>query len=236
MATAVAADAVRATPAARTFLRDNGLSIVVLVLFFIFLVGQSFAGWHKFNDEQREHGESAVTLSEYLSGAHFAEATAENWESEFLQMAFYVLLTSFLFQKGSSESKKVGEKEAVDRDPRAAKNKKNAPWPVRRGGWVLRVYEYSLTLAFFLLFAVSFIWHAIGGSWEYSQDQLVHGGDPVSVVEYMATSQFWFESFQNWQSEFLALGAMALLSIFLRQRGSPESKPIDAPHSQTGSD
>jgi hypothetical protein len=98
------------------------------------------------------------------------------------------------------------------------------------------VYEYSLTLAFFLLFAVSFIWHAIGGSREYSHDQVMHGGDPVSAVAYMATSQFWFESFQNWQSEFLALGAMALLSIFLRQRGSPESKPVDAPHSQTGSD
>ena len=226
----------RATSVARTFLRDNGLSIVVLSMFFIFLVGQSVAGWYEFNDEQREHGQSTVTFGGYLSGGHFAEATAENWESEFLQMTFYVLLTTFLFQKGSSESKKIGEKEAVDRDPRAAKNKRNAPWPVRRGGWVLRLYEYSLTLAFLLLFAVTFVWHGIGGSREFSQEQIAHGGNPVSAVEYMTTSRFWFESFQNWQSEFLALGAMALLSIVLRQRWSPESKPVDAPHSHTGSD
>jgi hypothetical protein len=235
LATSIATDTARATSVARTFLRDNGLSIVVLVLFLAFLVGQSVAGWQEFNDEQREHGESAVPFSEYLSSDHFAEATAENWESEFLQMAFYVFLTTFLFQKGSSESKKIGEKEAVDRDPRRAKNKKDAPWPVRKGGWILRLYEHSLTLAFLLLFAVSFIWHAIGGSREYSQEQLAHGGDPVSAIEYLSSSRFWFESLQNWQSEFLALGAMALLSIFLRQRGSPESKPVDAPHSHTGS-
>ena len=235
MATVIVGDKARATSVARAFLRDNGLSIVVLVLFFTFLVGQSVAGWHEFNDEQREHGETTVPFFEYLSGDHFAEATAENWESEFLQMAFYVLLTTFLFQKGSSESKKIGEKEAVDRDPRRAKNKRDSPWPVRKGGWVLRLYENSLTLAFLLLFAGSFIWHAIGGSREYSQEQLAHGDDPVSVIEYLSTSRFWFESFQNWQSEFLALGAMALLSIVLRQRGSPESKPVDAPHNQTGS-
>jgi hypothetical protein len=236
MAKAMTADSVRATSVARTFLRDNGLSIVVLGLFLAFLLGQALAGWHEFNDEQLEHGEPAASFPEYVSGGHFAEATAENWESEFLQMAFYVLLTTFLFQKGSSESKKIGEKEAVDRDPRRARNKKDAPWPVRKGGWVLVLYEYSLTLAFLLLFAVSFVWHAVGGSREYSQQQVAHGGDPVSVIEYVTTSQFWFESFQNWQSEFLALGAMALLSIVLRQRGSPESKPVDAPHSHTGSE
>ena len=101
---------------------------------------------------------------------------------------------------------------------------------------MLRVYEYSLTLVFLLLFALALTWHAVGGSREYSQEQLAHGGNPVSVIQYMTTSQFWFESFQNWQNEFVALGAMALLSIFLRQRGSPESKPVDAPHSQTGSE
>ena len=232
---ATSAGSVRATSIARTFLRDNGLSIVVLGLFAVFLVGQSLAGWHEFNDEQRDHNEAVVSFTEYISGDHFAEATAENWESEFLQMAFYVLLTTFLFQKGSSESKKIGEKEPVDRDPRRVKKAKDTPWPVRKGGWVLLVYEYSLTLAFLLLFAVSFAWHAVGGSRDYSQEQVAHGGDPVSVFEYLSTSRFWFESLQNWQSEFLALGAMALLSIVLRQRGSPESKPVDAPHSHTGS-
>jgi hypothetical protein len=164
LTTAIAADAVRATSVARTFLRDNGLSIVVLVLFLGFFLGQTFTVWQEFNNEQREHDEPAIPLSEYLSSGHFAEATAENWESEFLQMAFYVLLTTFLFQKGSSESKKIGEKEAVDRDPRRFRNKKDAPWPVRRGGWVLALYQHSLTLAFFLLFAVSFVWHAVGGA------------------------------------------------------------------------
>jgi hypothetical protein len=236
MARAISGNAVRATSVARTFLRDNGLSIVVFALFFMFLAGQSVAGWHEFNEEQREHGEPVVAFAEYLVGGHFAQATAENWESEFLQMAFYVLLTTFLFQKGSSESKKIGEKEAVDRDPRTAKNRKNAPWPVRKGGWILTLYEYSLTLVFFLLFILAFIWHAIGGTREYNQDQLTHGGDPVSVIEYLGTWRFWFESLQNWQSEFLALGAMAILSIYLRQRGSPESKPVDAPHSHTGTE
>lgn len=235
MVAVVNAEAVRAMAVARTFLRENGLSIVVLALFLAFLVGQAFAGWHEFNAEQLEHDEAPVSFTDYVAGTHFAEATAENWESEFLQMAFYVILTCFLYQKGSSESKKIGEREAVDRDPRRVKSKKDAPWPVRRGGWVLTLYEYSLSLAFLVLFAVSFIWHAVGGAREYSQEQLAHGGDPVSVTEYVTTSRFWFESFQNWQSEFLALGAMALLSIFLRQRWSPESKPVDAPHSETGS-
>ena len=128
----------RAASAARTFVRENGLSITVLALFLVFLVGQAVTGHKQFNEDQREHGQAPVSFPEYLSGGHFAEATAENWESEFLQMAFYVLLTTFLYQKGSSESKKIGDKEAVDRDPRLIKNKQSAPWPVRKGGWVLR--------------------------------------------------------------------------------------------------
>ena len=232
----VRTERVRAVSTARTFLRENGLSITVLVLFLVFLAGQVFAGLLVFNEEQREHSETPVTVGEYLRSGHFAEVTAENWESEFLQMAFYVMLTAFLFQKGSSESKKLGQREAVDRDPRRSKNNRNAPWPVRKGGWVLTLYEYSLSLAFLSLFVASFVWHAIGGSREYSQEQVAHGGEAVSVAEYLATPQFWFESFQNWQSEFLALGAMVILSIFLRQRGSPESKPVDAPHSHTGSE
>jgi hypothetical protein len=220
----------------REFIRNNGLSIVILTLFAIFMVAQAVTGMHQYNQEQVEHGQAVVSFSEYLTTGHFLEATAENWESEFLQMAAYVLLTVGLFQRGSSESKKIGETEAVDRDPRRVKNKKNAPWPVRRGGWVLRVYENSLSLAFLLLFAISFILHAYGGAAAHSADQLEHGGDPVSTMEYLRTAQFWFESFQNWQSEFLSLVAMVVLSIYLRQRGSPESKPVDAPHSHTGSE
>ena len=221
---------VRAVSTARTFLRENGLSITVLVLFLVFLAGQIFTGWLVFNEEQRQHSETPVTVGEYLRSGHFAEVTAENWESEFLQMAFYVMLTVFLFQKGSSESKKLGQKEAVDRDPRRSKNKKDAPWPVRKGGRLLTLYEYSLSLAFLSLFVTSFAWHAIGGSREYSQEQVAHGGEPVAVVEYLETPQFWFESFQNWQSEFLAVFAIVFLSIWLREKGSPESKPVATPH------
>jgi hypothetical protein len=148
-----------------------------------------------------------------------------------------VILTVFLFQKGSSESKKLDEKEPVDRDPRKRRDKSQAPGPVRRGGWVLKLYENSLSLAFLLLFLISFAMHALGGAAEYNQEQAEHGEPSrLSALQYMGTSRFWFESMQNWQSEFLAIASMVLLSIVLRQRGSPESKPVDAPHSETGSE
>jgi hypothetical protein len=219
-----------------SFWRENGLSLTVVALFLVFMAAQTVTGLYRYNHEQGDHGRPQVTLAEYLTTGHFLEATAENWESEFLQMAAYVLLTIGLFQRGSSESKKIGEPEAVDRDPRNSKHKRNAPWPVRRGGWVLKVYENSLSLAFLLLFLVSFILHAMGGARVFNEEQLEHGGQTVSVLQYFATSQFWFESFQNWQSEFLSLASMVVLSIYLRQRGSPESKPVDAAHSDTGSE
>jgi hypothetical protein len=220
----------------RRVLRDNGLSIVVLALFALFMVAQALTGARQYNDERREHGEPPVGLSDYLSSGHFLEATAENWESEFLQMAAYVLLTIGLYQKGSSESKLPGRKEPVDQDPRQVSGRalKEAPWPVRRGGWLLRIYEHSLSLAFLLLFLASFVLHAIGGARLHNVEQLQHGGQTITVAEFLATSQFWFESFQNWQSEFLSLVAMVVFSIWLRQRGSPESKPVHAPHDQTG--
>ena len=220
----------------RAVLRNNGLALTTFSLFALFLAGQTLTGHRHFNEEQREHGAPSVTLLEYLRSGHYIEATAENWESEFLQMAMYVVLTAMLLQKGSSESKKLDEPEAVDRDPRLSRNKPDAPWPVHRDGWILRVYENSLSLAFLVLFLISFGLHALGGAIAYNEEQLQHGADSVSVLGYLATSQFWFESFQNWQSEFLSLVTMVVLSIFLRQRGSPESKPVDAPHSQTGSD
>jgi hypothetical protein len=149
-------------------------------------------------------------------------------------MFAYVLLTVFLVQKGSSESKKLDGPEAVDRDPRTVKKRPGTPWPVRHGGWWLKLYENSLSLAFLVLFLVSFVLHAVGGARLYNESQMEHGGEMVTVAQYLGTPQFWFESFQNWQSEFLSLAAMVVLSIFLRQRGSPESKPVDAPHGHTG--
>lgn len=220
----------------RRILRDNGLSIVLFLLFFLSLTGQILTGHKEYNDDQQEHGQPTASFGEYLTSGHFVEATFENWESEFLQMAAYVALTVFLFQKGSSESKKPDAVERVDLISKKARTDKDAPWPVRRGGFVLKLYENSLVLAFVLLFIGSFLLHAAGGAKEYSQDQLEHGGQAVSMMQYMGTSRFWFESFQNWQSEFFSIGAMVVLSIFLRQKGSPESKPVDSPHSETGND
>lgn len=220
----------------KRFLRDNGLSLVLFGLFFFaFLFGQSLTGHQQSNNEAMEHGQPTVTYTEYLAGNHFLEATMENWESEFLQMFFFIVLTVFLYQKGSSESKDPEEREEVDRDPSKSRNKKTAPWPVRKGGWMLKIYEHSLSLAFLLLFLGSFFLHAVGGAGEYNDDQRQHGQPQrVTTLEYMTTARFWFESLQNWQSEFLAVGSMVVLTIFLREKGSKESKPVDAPHDQTG--
>jgi hypothetical protein len=217
------------------FLRENGLSLVLFGLFFFsFILGQSLTGHREYNNDQQEHGQPTLSYLAYLGSSHFLEATMENWESEFLQMFAFVVLTAFLYQKGSAESKKLDEEEPVDRDPRQSQTKPDAPWPVRQGGFLLKLYEYSLSLAFLLLFLGSFLLHAIGGAGAYSQEQMQHGGQAVSTLTYIGTARFWFESFQNWQSEFLAVGAMVVLSIFLRQRGSPESKPVDSPHHETG--
>jgi hypothetical protein len=218
----------------RRFLRENGLSIVLILSFVAILFGQSWAGWYEYNDERAEHREPPLGYGEYLSSHHFWEATTENWESEFFQMGLYVILTAFLFQRGSSESKKLDESNPQDEDPRKHRGEKNAPWPVRRGGWVLKVYEYSLGLAFVILFLGSFVGHAISGQRLYNEEQLRVGKPPVELGEYVTSSRFWFESLQNWQSEFLAVASIVLLSIWLRHRGSPESKPVAAPHDETG--
>ena len=219
----------------RRVLRENGLSIVLLSLFLLFWMGQSVAGHREYNSDQLEHNQPEVGYLSYLGTAHFWEATAENWESEFFQMFGYVILTAFLFQKGSSESKKLDEPEPVDRDPRKSR-RKNSPWPVRRGGFVLKLYEHSLSLALLLFFLISISMHAVAGARVYNEEQMEHGQAELAVLQYAGTSRFWFESFQNWQSEFLAIAAMVILSIYLRQRGSPESKPVDSPHDQTGTE
>jgi hypothetical protein len=218
------------------FLRENGLSITLFALFAFSLSGQYLAGWSEYNEDQRAHGRPTVEAVEYLGEGHFWEALFENWESEFLQMAAYILLTVFLFQKGSAESKRVGAVERVDRVLPKRLQDKDAPWPVRYGGFVRTIYENSLSLALILLFVGSFALHGVAGAAAYNEEQVEHGGQPVSTLEYMETSTFWFESFQNWQSEFLSIWALVVLSIFLRQKGSPESKPVDAPHSDTGKD
>jgi hypothetical protein len=219
----------------KRFLRDSSLSLVMFAFFAFFLVAQSATGFQVYNDERRELGEPAIGYPAYLRSGHFIEATFENWESEFLQMGAYVLFTVFLVQRGSAESKDPDTKEPVDEDPQQAPPRADAPWPVRAGGLALILYERSLTIALLLLFLLSFVLHAVGGAREYSEEQLAQGGRSVSVLAFLGTSEFWFQSFQNWQSEFLAVGALVVLSIVLRQRGSPESKPVAAPHRETGS-
>jgi hypothetical protein len=219
-------------------LRANGLSLVVGTLFLLFWGGQSVAGWIEHNQTAQAHGQQVLGFLPYLLTGHFWEATFENWESEFLQMAAFVLLTSFLYQKGSAESKKLPEEgeNPGDEDPDQERTRPDAPRPVRRGGWRLWLYEQSLCLTLALLFLVSFAGHAIAGAREYSQDQLAHGEPGVTALQYLGCARFWFESLENWQSEFLAVLSLVVLSIWLRAKGSPESKPVAAPHHQTGSD
>lgn len=216
--------------------KNNGLSIVIFALFAVCLVGHSYAGWKAHNDEERQHGNPEITYSEFLTSSDFGETVFENWESEFLQMGFYVILTVFLFQKGSSESKKPGGKEEVDEDPEKHRKNPKAPLPVRKGGWRLKLYKCSLSLAFLILFLISFVGHAASGARKYNEEQSEHGSvERIGTLDYMGKPQFWYESLQNWQSEFLAVLSIVVLSIWLRQWGSPESKPVHAPHEMTGS-
>jgi hypothetical protein len=218
----------------KKFVRDNSLSLVMFLLFFLTLgVGQTLTGQREYNNDQLAHDGQALSFLEYLRSGHFREATFENWESEFLQMAAYVFLTAFLIQRGSAESKKPEDEgeSPQDVDPRSVRAEADTPWAVHKGGVVLRLYENSLGIFFALAFLGSFLMHANGGAVEYNSEQAEHG-EPANYTtwSYMGTARFWFESFQNWQSEFLAVLAIVLASVWLRQRGSPESKPVHEPH------
>lgn len=216
----------------KSFLRNNSLSIVFFLLFIITLGGQVVTGFREHNHEMIEEGQPAIGIGEYLHSGHFLQSTFENWESEFFQMGLFVLLTIFLYQKGSSESKDPEKKEAVDREPSA--RRKDAPWPVKQGGFWLEVYKHSLTIALFVLFFLSFVLHWYGSLKDYNEEEMAKGMPTETAMEYLGNSRFWFESFQNWQSEFLSVFAIVMLSIFLRQKGSSQSKPVDEAHSKTG--
>jgi len=216
------------------WIRDRALTLALMAMFLLFLVGQCLTGLAEYNDEQAQHGRLAVPMGDYLSTGHLWEAIFENWESEFLQMAVFVLLTTFLVQKGSPESRRPEVRELVDTDPRDFADDPDAPWPVRRGGWVLRLYEHSLGLAFVLLFLIAWVGHALGGFAAFAADQATHHQPRPGLTDYLTSAKFWFESFQNWQSEFLAIASMVWLAVYLRQRWSPESKPVHAPHAETG--
>ena len=206
----------------KTFLRNNGLSLVLLAMFAGSFIGQTATGRAQYNEERAQYGEASVGYSEYVRSGHFLEATMENWESEFLQMASYVLLTAVLYQRGSAESK---DPDQLDSSASPQTQRSARAW----------LYAHSLSLALLSLFVMSFALHAVGGARAYNEEQVLQGGDVrASPLDYLMMSRFWFESFQNWQSEFFSIWAMIVLSIFLRQKGSPESKAIGSPNSQTG--
>jgi hypothetical protein len=212
-----------------SFIYKNSLSIVLLTLMLVFWAGQFIAGMNTLAEERQENRLPPLSIIEYAKSGHFIQATFENWESEFLQMAFYVFLTIYLRQKGSSESKSLYKKDAVDREP---KIHPNAPWPVKKGGLWLKIYSNSLTIAFFILFFFSFFMHFWGSMKNFNEEQLMKNMHLLTASQYISNARFWFESFQNWQSEFLAVATIVLLSIWLRQKGSPESKPVDAAYSE----
>jgi hypothetical protein len=216
----------------RRFFFENGLLLAVTALALAALLGQVLTGWHDNNDDLQQMHLAPLALGQYLGSAHFMEATFENWESEFLQMGVYVVLTIWLRQKGSPESKALDEPEDVDQAPDP--HKPGAPWPVRRGGVWGGLYRHSLSITFFILFFAAVYLHARGGAGVYNIEQAHEGKPLVTVWGYLHTARFWFESFQNWQSEFISILSLVGLTIFLRQQGSPQSKPVDAPTEKTG--
>ena len=209
----------------RRFLRNNGLAITMFGIFLAAIIGMSITGWAHENEELREHGKSAQSYGDYIGSGSFIEAVFENWESEFLQMWALVILTVFLYQKGSADSKPLRGKAGQDTNSRLSIIRTTS-WRERGRAVGHAIYAHSLGLALVALFIVSFSLHAFGGVAAHNEAALQHGQKTMSVLQYVGSPQFWFESLQNWQSEFLAVGSLLVLSIFLRERGSQQSKPV----------
>lgn len=217
------------------FLKNNGLTIVLMVMFLGSLLGQWLTGWGSENEELVRHGEQPIGAIAFLADPQFLATLFENWESEFLQMSAYVVLTAFLFQKGSAES---GDPDAPPRDGRLSEmvRNKSAPAAVRKGPAVRWLYAHSLGIALLILFAASFLLHWLFSARLAADEAALHGEAAPSLGQYLVSPQLWFESFQNWQSEFLSTAVLVVLSIWLRQKDSPESKRVTAPHGKTGTD
>jgi hypothetical protein len=215
----------------KNFFYRNSLSIVFLVLMLLSLAGQIYTGWKEHNEFLNDHSIPSQTIPQYITSGHFLQATFENWESEFLQMALFVVLTIFLRQKGSSESKDDDEV-SVDRSELVAK--KDSPWSVKKGGFYLGFYKHSLTIALFFLYLLSFLLHWYGSCLDFNEKQMIEHKNAVGFFDYLDNKRLWFESFQNWQSEFLSIFTIVFLSVYLRQIGSPQSKKVNDAHSKTG--
>jgi len=201
-------------------LKDNGLTIALVLLFGASVAGQAYFGWRAALEDMAAHGRERESLLSYMSDGEFLSTLFENWESEFLQMWAYVMLTAHLFQRGSAES----------RDPDDPERENDEAYP---GFWG-KVHAHSLGFAMMILFVASFLLHLIYSARHAEEEALMHGQMPATWAEHLSDAQFWFESFQNWQSEFFSTAVLVVLSIFLRERGSPESKPVRAANSETG--
>lgn len=219
------------TTSKTSFFYKNGLGLVFVTLFIITLLAQAITGFYDHNAELEQDQVAVITFISYLQSGHFISATFENFESEFLQMALYVILTVRLRQQGSAESKSLEEPEEVDREPKTGPD---APWPVNKGGFILKVYENSLFITFLILFLISWALHLYGSWMDHNEQNILNKQPTDTITNYLTQADFWFETFQNWQSEFLSIASIVLFTIFLRQKGSPESKPVDAPDSETG--
>ena len=221
----------------RRFLKEQSLSIVFLLLFLGALAGQAIAGHIAYNADQIEHHQSAISLGRYLTSSAFGNAVMENWQSEFLQFSLYIAATIWLIQRGSPESKEPG-KQGTESDREQGIGGfagRGAPKPARAGGWKAAIYGNSLLLVMGAIFMLSLFAQSVTGWNVYNDDQIAHHSHAVSWWSYIGTATFWEAALQNWQSEFLAVGSMSVFAIYLRQRGSPESKPVGAPHDETAS-
>jgi hypothetical protein len=220
----------------RAFIRENSLSLFFGVIFVLALIGQGFAGWADYNHQQVADSLAAVSLGRYLTSSDFAVNVAENWQSEYLQFLLFILATVWLVQRGSPESKPldaVGTESDADQKV-GSHAEPQSPALARRGGWPTAVYSRSLGLVMGAIFVASWGIQSIAGRIAYNEQELAQLQAPVSWWGYVTSADFWDRTLQNWQSEFLAVGSMVVLSIYLRQRGSPESKPVGSPHTATG--
>jgi hypothetical protein len=220
----------------RGFVRDNALGLGFGVLFLAMLVGQAFAGHAQFDEDQIAHGTDPVSLVEYVTSSSFAVDVAENWQSEYLQFFLYIFATVWLVQRGSSESKKPGEEGTEsDEEQKVGRHAtEDSPGWAKTNDWRTALYSGSLGYLMGALFLLTWLASSFAGWASFNSEQLAERQDPVSWVGYLGEADFWNRSFQNWQSEMLAVGSMAVFSVYLRQRGSPESKPVGVAHAETG--
>jgi hypothetical protein len=217
-------------------LHDNGLGIVFGVLFLLMLVGQAISGHAYFNDQQVSEGAEPVSLAHYLASSSFAVDVVENWQSEYLQFFLYIFATVWLVQRGSSESKHLDQAgPESEKDQHIGRySEADSPRWARAGDWRTAVFSRSLGLVMGGIFLLSWGAQSVAGWAAYNAEQLGSRQDPVSWLAYLGEPDFWNRTTQNWQSEMLAVGSMAVLAVYLRQRGSPESKPVGAAHGETG--